>query len=280
MKKSKDAIYFFDEGNFPKSFKKAIKISDDIYSEEAKNHADYFLPYPIIPRIYYEGFYDSIYGLRKARKKMRIYFSGNQSPLEYDNSIFKTFHQKLSRIQLLAILKEKLNKDEMIVLDDVGYNLGEVYQCKFVLHKWVRKSLRNNDIRGRVSNKNWLSVLSQADFFLACPGFIQPLCHNLIEAMSLGVIPILEHPELLNPPLEDNKNCVVFSGKSQLLEKVRKVLAMEENEIRKLRANVIDYYEENLSPESFCAKVEEKNESKLTLYGYTDSYVYKKLMGC
>ncbi len=276
--KKSDSLYFFD-GDRPSHFyKKNIKVSDDIYSHEAKNNTENFLPYPMIPRLYYQGFYDNIYMLRGVEKSMRIYFSGNQNPADYDNSVFRTFHQKLNRIEILNILKEELREHEIEILDDVSQNVGRAYQCKFILHRWVRKSLKSNDIKGRVSNENWLSVLSRAEFFLACPGFIQPLCHNLIEAMSLGVIPILEHPELLNPPLENGKNCIVFSGKKQLVEKIREVLAMQEEQIQQLRANVIDYYEKYLSPESFCAKLEGRKENRLTLYGYTDSYVYKKLM--
>ena len=37
-----------------------------------------------------------------------------------------------------------------------------------------------------------------------------PMCHNIIESMAVGVIPITNYPEWFDPDLEHMKNCIVF----------------------------------------------------------------------
>ena len=69
----------------------------------------------------------------------------------------------------------------------------------------------------RIPRTGWLDALSRADFFVACPGIEMPLCHNLIEAMGRATVPILEHPEFLDPPLQHNLNCLVFRGREELV---------------------------------------------------------------
>jgi len=40
---------------------------------------------------------------------------------------------------------------------------------------------------------------------------------QLIEAFSRGAVPILEHPEFLDPPLQHNVNCLVFHVPDELV---------------------------------------------------------------
>src|SRR5205823_2507023 len=58
---------------------------------------------------------------------------------------------------------------------------------------------------------DYLRFIGACDFFLAPPGCAMPLSHNLIEAMSLGAIPILNYGDYLDPPLRDGVDCLAFS---------------------------------------------------------------------
>ena len=49
----------------------------------------------------------------------------------------------------------------------------------------------------RIKAEAALDALAKADFFLACPGVGMPLCHNLIEAIAAGAIPILQYAAYL-----------------------------------------------------------------------------------
>jgi hypothetical protein len=89
----------------------------------------------------------------------------------------------------------------------------------------------------------WLYVLGLADFFLCLPGREMPMCHNAVEAMAVGSIPILSYPDWFHPPLEDGKNCIVFCSDDELVPAIRRALAMSEREIRVLRESATKYYE-------------------------------------
>lgn len=275
------ATYFYDtEGNEHFHYHKKIYISDDVFRINKKLSDLELVPFPMIPRLYYEGHYRLVESLRNTSKSFKIYFSGNQKKSDYDSSVFKTYFRKLNRIEVIETLKEKLNPDDLLISNNSVETLGrsEEYQNKFVCHQWTRVSVRSNKIKGRTSNDKWLPMLAKADFFLACPGFIQPMCHNQIEAMSLGVILILEHPEFFDPPLEHMKNCVVFCGEDDLVKKVRLVLSMDTQTIAKMKEEVLSYYQENLSPISFCKKIENKNAGQYTLHIITSDSAHRELI--
>jgi len=46
----------------------------------------------------------------------------------------------------------------------------------------------------------WLEVLSAFDCFIATPGYCMPHAHNLMEAVAVGTVPILQYHRHLHPP--------------------------------------------------------------------------------
>jgi hypothetical protein len=274
---SQNLIYMFDH-DYPNSkFNFRVKISDEVLSEEARRHPDKFLPFPMIPRLYYEGLHKEIHSLRFFQKKLKVFFSGNFNRDQYDNPIFEKYFNKLSRIALLEAIKDNLTSDEIILTNDLTEAISDVYINKIVISAWSRISLNQKSIKGRIENKDWLKTLSGADFLLACPGFVQPMCHNLIEAMSVGVVPILEHPEFLNPPLEHKVNAIIFSGASDLCEKLREVLMMDPIQIRSMQQNVISYYDQHLSLAAACRLLVTSAQKRDTVFIITSNLFVKKL---
>ena len=275
-----NTIYFYDTKSDKKNcYRKQIYINDDVFLSSKKLSELELVPFPMIPRLYYQGHYKLVNSLRNTVKKFRIYFSGNQNKSDYDSPFFKTYFNKLNRIEVIENLKEKLKPDDLIISNNVAETLdrSEEYQNKFICHQWTRVSIKNNKIRGRTSNDKWLPMLAKADFFLACPGFIQPMCHNQIEAMSLGVVLILEHPEFFDPPLQHMKNCVVFRGRDDLIEKVEWVLSIDTQTIVRMREETLEYYHNHLSPESFCRKIESKMAGNHTLHVVTSNSACREL---
>ena len=82
-----------------------------------------------------------------------------------------------------------------------------------------------------------------------------PWCHNCVEAMSAGAIPILEYFELFYPPLQHLENCITYSGYEGLEAAINLALSMDPDEIERLRKNVFDYYNNYLSMESITKKI-------------------------
>ena len=101
--------------------------------------------------------------------------------------------------------------------------------------------------------ENNFKFLSNSCFNLSCPGAVMPLCHHLIEGMKVGSIPITNCEKLFFPNL--NSNMVLnYSNMNQLNDQIIRALDMKEDEIIYMRENVLKFYEQNLSPESFKLK--------------------------
>jgi len=89
--------------------------------------------------------------------------------------------------------------------------------------------------------------LIRSNFFLALPGVVMPLCHNVIEAMFFGAIPILMHNNLFHPPLVHMHNCLVYSSHEELKHILNELKNLSHEKINFMRLNVLEYYENHLS---------------------------------
>ena len=75
-----------------------------------------------------------------------------------------------------------------------------------------------------------------------------PMCHNIVEGMAAGCIPITNYAGWFWPPLTDGENCLTFTDPPSLLAAVRRALSLPAGEIARLRAGVLEYYDTHLSP--------------------------------
>jgi glycosyltransferase involved in cell wall biosynthesis len=82
-----------------------------------------------------------------------------------------------------------------------------------------------------------------------------PLCHNLIEAMAAGAIPILQYGDYLPHPLKDGVNCLAFKDTNSLRAITQAVLTLNNDRVCELRANVLAYYKEFLAPGCFARQL-------------------------
>jgi hypothetical protein len=92
----------------------------------------------------------------------------------------------------------------------------------------------------------WLQTLANARFFLACPGGRQPMCHNLIEAMSVGTIPILEYGDRITPALRDGETAICFRGREGLVRAMERIERMSREETTRLSERVSAFYDRHL----------------------------------
>ena len=92
-----------------------------------------------------------------------------------------------------------------------------------------------------------------------------PLCHHLIEGIKVGSIPITSCNNLILPNL-NNENSLIYSNLDELRNKINEALNMKEDEIIFKRSKVQEFYNQNLSPESFKKnfnKIAFDNKSKI-----------------
>jgi hypothetical protein len=175
-----------------------------------------------------------------AVRPWRVFFSGTVKRRKYSRPHFRARLQKLSRVEILESLQRDLPDTKCHRVT----SLAELQNALFKAPTFIWVDGEHCSIAGH----DWLPTLQRADFFLACPGSFIPLCHNQVESMAMGTVPILEHPEYFDPPLEDGINCLAFSGRKGLLEAMARAFVMAPQDIVRLRRGARAYYERHLTP--------------------------------
>jgi hypothetical protein len=127
----------------------------------------------------------------------------------------------------------------------------------------------------RIAETHWLEALATSDFFLCPPGYVMPMCHNTVEAMAVGAIPIINYPEWFDPHLVHGDNCIGFDNKADLLSRLDDVLAMDAEAIARMRQRVIAYHDEYLAPEAFVRRIESTEQRKVVVLMITDANVIR-----
>jgi hypothetical protein len=176
----------------------------------------------------------------------RLFFGGNTEHRKYDKDVIRDIYRMLSR-------------REMLTVTTAAIPAGDVYKPTTAtewlaspeFHPFVFCETQNC----MIPQDRWLEALAKADFFLACPGVGMPLCHNVIEALAAGSIPILQYAAYLSPPLEDRVNCLAFHDAQSLDDVMRSIFTMSEAEITALRANVRAHYDKHLAPGRFAKRL-------------------------
>jgi hypothetical protein len=101
----------------------------------------------------------------------------------------------------------------------------------------------------------WFEVLSCFDFFVATPGFCMPHAHNLIEAMAVGTIPILQYHHHLRPALRPGVDCIAFGDGESAVTAVEAALRMPDAEVATLRQGVLDYFDREVDPMAVVPRI-------------------------
>lgn len=180
------------------------------------------------------------------KRPARIFFGGNTEDGKYDKDVIRKVYGMLTRRDMLAVACAAMPAGSIHRPRDAAAWLASGDFHPFVLcetqHCWIPQN-------------SWLEALAKADFFLACPGVGMPLCHNLIEALAAGCVPILQYAAYLSPPLENRVNCLTFHDAQSLNDVVHSIFSMTDAEIMRLRANVRAHYDANLGPGCFAKRL-------------------------
>lgn len=119
--------------------------------------------------------------------------------------------------------------------------------------------------------EKWLTELSQFDFFLALPGGYMPLCHNLVEAMAVGTVPVLSYSHWLCPPLIDGETCLTYRDIGELRSLLATIPTLPRVRIEAMRAAVTRYYDRFLSPPRIARFLASLEARSVRLYLNTES---------
>ena len=218
-----------------------------------------WIPYGMHPLLYSSGCDKKLNDYRAAKKKVRTFFGGNVSPVYYRNPKLRGYGQltRMEGVEALLNSGSKVREFENSKQFESMLS-GEQYFEECLLLK--------TDNTFRIHPSDWLNLVSKADFFICLSGTCYPMCHNAFESLAVGTIPIISYADWFYPPLEHKKNALVYDGtKEDLVKKVQESLGMSTGEIAQMRENVICYYEENLTSQSFVRQIRSAKEKILTL---------------
>ena len=263
-----DKLYLFDREDKAagrRRWLKRIQVRFDVFSPYWLGRP-VLMPYPIHPVHTEPGLNERLAGLRSSNRSMRVFFSGETKG--YTRNRINYPRAKLPRLEVINALLERMGDRVLFVQDQATLDraLSDGYAKKCVI-------LDTNKLR--IPDREWLGVLSKADFFLAPPGIVMPMCHNAVEALAVGTIPVINYAEWFDPDLEHLRNCVAFDDKDDLIGKLDSVLAMDEVRILEMRKCAAAYYDAHLSSRSFMAKIEARREPKIDVLMVTEAYVGK-----
>jgi len=208
----------------------------------------FYMPFPLHPKFYIKQISsDDLHLFRSQKRNVLVFFAGNFDSRLYNRDVLKeNFNGTVSRINALRYIRGRFDEPaELEFVKEPGrlHELLEAGAKKIVLSE------------ARTPGEQWLSILGKAHFFLCLPGVRMPWSHNAIESMAVGTIPIIQYGSLFTPPLEHMKNAVCYTNENELGEVLSELFTMSEQEIAKLRSNVISYYEQYLSAEQIVGKL-------------------------
>jgi glycosyltransferase involved in cell wall biosynthesis len=220
------------------------------------------LPYGMHPLMYQCRQTDKLESLRKNERRLKIFFGGNTVSSHYSNPRLKEWYGQMTR------------KEGLETLEGIGSRVKAVKDLDELFAVIKGKEFLNEcrilktDNKIEVATEDWLDILSRCEFFVCFSGTDLPMCHHTVEAMSVGVIPIIAYNDWFTPALEHGKTAIVYSGKEDLVRKIHEVFAMGPEEISRMRQNVIRYYEETFVPRNFVKRFEAQAKKLSTLLLY------------
>ena len=126
----------------------------------------------------------------------------------------------------------------------------------------------------QLSPKEFLGSLALSDFCLCPPGIVIPHCHNMVEAMSVGSIPITNYHNYMRPPLAHGINCLAFNSLEELSAIIESLCTIQDSDIERMRSSVSSYYLNFLDPksagENFLSKI-----GKISTLVINDEYPFR-----
>jgi hypothetical protein len=211
------------------------------------------MPYFCHPWVYEKRIHERFPALRTLPKQQRVTFIGTAVPWAYPT--LAGFPDLLPRAEVIEAAVAALPGQTTVLRSREalrGYSLGSS-DLLLVLNECTEDNLDKHVL----TLPGYLDIVARSWCFIAPPGCSMPFAHNLIEAMAVGSIPIVNYGHLLRPPLEDGRNCFAFQSAEDLADVLRRVTRAEERDLERMRQETLSYYRDVLSTQSFGTALRE-----------------------
>jgi len=183
----------------------------------------------------------------KAKRPIKFLFAGNLDPKVYGKSTMPDKHGMMNRIQVIEAIKSMAGEGDLVCPEE-QLSFEEITKERNIVILDTRTC--------KVPQEQWLEFLSKADFFIAAPGEGMPLCHNVVEAIAVGAVPILSYGEYLGEGLNTD-NSVFFSEEKSLLEALKE---LDQPSI--YRKELQRFYRDNLEASVLAKKLAQQDEEE------------------
>ena len=228
--------------------------------KDVNNAKNLFLPYYLYPRIYNKD-YEKLDKFKNNNKQIRIFFSGSTNKEVYGrfNWINSNGDKFLNRVEIIDFILNEFR--EKVYLLNSYDQLNDL----FASNKPIVLSLNDKLIKKtktNLTNLEHLNLISMSNFFITAPGADMPLCHHLIECIKMKSIPITSYNEFLVPCLNENDH-ISFNNFDELNLAIKTALSMDQDKIVKIQNNLDIFYKNNLSPEAFFRKFENRKTNNI-----------------
>ncbi len=221
---------------------RTVAVSDAYYTTDPAPDVAFY-PYTLHPWVYALGWHRRLVKLRRSVRRHRLFFAGVVNDGYADRFDFPI----LDRPTIFDCVADTFRADACIVT------------CRAELAQ-IRRTDRpillirfEGDITPSASNHflsrpAYLRTLARSEFALCPPGVFMPHAHNLIEALAVGTIPVLNYPQFCHPPLIPDQICLAFTTPETLITTVRQTLTLPPTPLQTLRAATTHHYDSHLSP--------------------------------
>jgi hypothetical protein len=240
--------------NISESFlrdKKVFRLHYDIFNEEKINA--FYYPISFHPDFQFKRTEDYLLSMADNKdRQIGVLFAGWVDG-NYRRDITKEYFKINTRDETFSYIIKHLNPsclaaprsyDEMKEMMDRG-----LLRNKVVVVDRSRFSIVGNE---------YLKTLAQSNYFIYMCGSIFPYCHNHIESIASGAIPITQFPYLFTPGYEHEKNALVYRELPELTALLEKICGNGYASLTEtMRRNIIAYYKEHLGFDSFNRVLEQ-----------------------
>ncbi len=261
-----DKLYLFDIEDTDagkRKWQRKIQVKFDLFSPYWLRQP-VLMPFPIHPVHVTPDLLHRLARLRSGKRRMRVFFSGDTEG--YTSSHIRYPALKLPRLEVINTVREHLGDRALFVQDQETLD-------RVLASDYVDKCVILDTSKLRIPDPDWLTVLGTADFFLAPPGIVMPMCHNSAEALAVGAIPVINYGEWFDPPLESMRNCIAFDDRRSLIGALEAVFSMDEPGIARMRTLAIAYYDSVLSAAAFMKRIESSAGRRIEILIPTERYV-------
>jgi len=239
-----------------------------VYKRDPKMlHGHYFIPFTQHPLMYHHGYWDK--EMEVMPRKRTVFMAGNfdvSYRLIEKEGVFETLYSRLTVRDLVSRTARFLQIKGADALQ--AFLAGDMDQRVIMV----------DTADYEIPMEQFRPVLARFDFFLALPGVHMPLCHNLVEAMSVGAIPFIQESYAAHvlPALVDGETCITFRDRSDLEAKLEFALTLSDDKTTAMRANVNAYYQSHFTPSSQVRRIEKMNFGQLYLQSEAHSVALVK----